>query len=259
MQIRSTFVPYQEDRTAVHAIPVLQDNIIWVWTTANQAVVIDPAIAEPVQHWLKERNLNLVAVLQTHHHYDHIGGTQGLLKTWPNAAVVASSKDLDRIPFQTVSVQDGEEISLMGALLNVMEVVGHTSTHIAYFIPPNKEKNITPALFCGDTLFGAGCGRLFEGTAEEMYLSLQRIASLPEDTQVYCAHEYTESNLRWAYNLRPNDNSIFHRLKHVEKLRKRGETTLPSTISEEKRTNLFLRARNIQEFAELRLDKDNWR
>ncbi len=248
----------EEGPSSIHPIPVLNDNIIWIWTVRNKAVVIDTAIAGPVETWLKEKNLILTAVLQTHHHSDHIGGTKDLINQWPKAEVIASAADLDRIPFQTISVRDQDQISLLNTKVKVLEVAGHTSAHLAYFLPGSDSSHKVPALFCGDTLFGAGCGRLFEGSPKEMYLALQCLGSLPEQTEVYCAHEYTEENLQWAASLFPNDEKIKKRLELVKVLRKNGQLSLPSKISIEKDTNLFLRAKNIEEFTQLRHNKDNW-
>ena len=258
MEATSTAATTDEQRSSIHALPVLQDNIIWIWIKGDQAVVVDPAISEPVKTWLQTRKLSLEAVLQTHHHADHIGGTLELLRYWPNAAVVAAAADRDRIPFQTISVRDSDRISLLDSSVEVLAVAGHTRAHIAYYLPTNKEDREDPALFCGDTLFGAGCGRLFEGTAEDMYKALQRLCCLPAKTRVYCAHEYTEANLRWAAALHPEDVAINERLADVSSRRKLGALSLPSSISEEQRTNLFVRAQSSKELAELRQHKDQW-
>ena len=249
----------EEGPSSINAIPVLNDNIIWIWTVGGKAVVVDPALSKPVENWLREGNFDLAAILQTHHHSDHIGGTKNLLNQWPKAEVIASAGDLERIPFQTISVSDGDEISLLGNQVNIIGVKGHTKAHVAFFLPAKPTSKKTPLLFCGDTLFGAGCGRIFEGSPKDMYLSLQRLSSLPEETEVYCAHEYTEDNLRWARSLYPNDPEIQKRLEKVKRLRAKGLLSLPSKISLEKSTNLFLRAQNLEEFHRLRLHKDNWK
>ncbi len=242
----------------ISPIPVLKDNIIWVWVSGQEAVVIDPSLTEPVKQWLQDRNLNLIAVLQTHHHSDHIGGTEGLTKTWPKAKVIAAKSDRERIPFQTISVSDGDKISLMESKLTVIDVAAHTKNHIAFYLPTERRAQNQPALFCGDTLFGGGCGRLFEGSPEDMYRALNRLASLPSETRIYCAHEYTEDNLKWASALFPNNNQIKNRLHKVSKLRQQGKLSLPSTLSEEKSTNLFLLAKTSQELGKLRKHKDSW-
>lgn len=249
--------PCQSD--GIKPLPVLQDNVVWIWARGREAVVIDPAVAEPVRQWLVDRRLELAAVLQTHHHADHIGGTPDLLRQWPSAAVIAAAADQERIPFQTVSVEPGMQLELLGQPISVIDVRAHTRAHLAYVLPQGCSPELpTPVLFCGDTLFGAGCGRLFEGSAEDMHLALKRLQDLPDDTIVHCAHEYTEGNLRWAHALRPDDQAIAARLSTVQDLRSRGSLSLPSTMGEERRTNLFLRACSVQELRELRLHKDSW-
>ena len=241
----------------IHPIPVLQDNLVWVWVDDRNAVVVDPSISDPVKEWLLNNNLSLKAILQTHHHEDHIGGTQELIKRWPKANVIASKKDLKRIPFQTFSVNNNDIFQLLGSKVKVIEVHGHTYNHIAFFI--SKEKAKDNILFPGDTLFGAGCGRLLEGTPSQMFESLNKLNSLPENTKIYSAHEYTESNLEWAMSLKSNDIFINQRLKLVQKKRENGLPSLPSTLSEERKTNLFLRAKNVEELSILRSHKDNWK
>ena len=244
----------------IHPVAVLNDNIVWVWVNGDQAIVIDPAVAEPIIDWLDKRGLQLFAVLQTHHHSDHIGGTPGLLQRWPSAEVVAAADDLERIPFQTLSVHDGDAIELLGRPVRVMDVHAHTRAHIAYWLPKGASSTSrTSALFCGDTMFSGGCGRLFEGTPADMHRALQRLGSLPPDTLVCCAHEYTEGNLRWAAQQVPNDALITNRLQEVQAKRRSGSLTLPSSIAEEWRSNLFLRATSAEQLGRLRQHKDNWR
>jgi hydroxyacylglutathione hydrolase len=241
----------------IHPITVLQDNIVWVWVHNCNAVVIDPSISSPVEKWLIEKGLTLKAILQTHHHDDHIGGTQNLIKSWPDAKVIASRKELKRIPFQTFSVDDNEIFHLMDSEIKVIEVHGHTNNHIAFYISKTNTKyNI---LFPGDTLFGGGCGRLLEGTPIQMFDSLCKLNSLPENTKIYSAHEYTENNLKWALTLEPNNISIIERLKNVRNKLQNGMSSLPSTLSEERKTNLFLKAENVEQFTFLRKHKDCWK
>ena len=244
----------------IHPVAVLNDNIVWIWVHGDQAIVIDPAVAEPILDWLEMRGLQLVAVLQTHHHSDHIGGTPGLLQRWPSAEVVASADDQERIPFQTRSVRDGDEIHLLGRPVKVLDVRAHTRAHIAYWLPQEAiSTSVNSVLFCGDTLFSGGCGRLFEGTPADMHRALQRLGSLPPETLVCCAHEYTEGNLSWAAQQVPDDAVITNRLKEVQAIRRSGSLTLPSSIEEEWRTNLFLRATSSEQLGRLRQHKDNWR
>ena len=250
---------YEKENFTIHAIEVREDNIIWIWQAGDDVVVVDPAISKPIKQWINTNNLNLHAVLQTHHHSDHIGGTKELLESWPSASVIASKDDIKRIPFQTHSVSSGDELLILGYQIKVIGVPGHTSNHIAYFLS-NKagQEEKCPVLFCGDTLFGGGCGRLFEGSPKEMFDSLCKLKLLPLETKIYCAHEYTEDNLRWANKLFPDDYYIETRMKEISRKRSDHILSLPSSLEEELKTNLFLRAKDIIEFAQLRRDKDHW-
>jgi hydroxyacylglutathione hydrolase len=235
----------------VQLIPVLRDNYVFVLQRDGQAAVVDPAVAEPVIAALERQGLELVAILQTHHHSDHIGGTPQLRRRWPRAEVIAPASEGERIP-QTRGVHDGEQIQLLGQPVQVLAVPGHTRGHVAYHLPESGH------LFCGDTLFAGGCGRLFEGTPAQMQQSLQRLVALPPATRVWCAHEYTEANLRWAAAQAPGDPAIVERLAAVRAARLRGEPTIPSTIALERATNLFVRAADAGELAGLRRSKDHW-
>tara|TARA_Y100001968_G_scaffold163862_1_gene149912 strand:- start:530 stop:1291 length:762 start_codon:yes stop_codon:yes gene_type:complete len=246
----------QNNKFRIYPVNVLKDNIVWIWVFNNEAVVVDPSISQPIKNWLKEKKLNLLAILQTHHHDDHTGGTKELIRQWPKAEVIASKADINRIPFQTISVKDKDELMINGYQITVIEIPGHTKFHIAFHLKNRNNKQ--SVLFCGDTLFAGGCGRLLEGTAENMFLSLKRLNALPPETEIYCGHEYTEANLRWAESLFPNNFAIKKRLELIIKQRKLRITTLPSTLEEERKTNLFIRARDIDEFSYLRHHKDNW-
>ena len=232
---------------------VLNDNVIWLWVKDKSVVVIDPSVHEPVIRYINENNFHLEAILQTHHHSDHIGGTKSLIERWPNVKVIASFKEKKRIPFQNVSVEDGATLNILGEEVKIIEVLGHTSSHIAFFL--NGEN---PVLFIGDTLFSGGCGRIFEGTYQQMYSSLERIKSLPKNTLIYCAHEYTKANILWALSLKPKDQDIKNKLSEVEKKLSLNELTIPFLLHEELKINLFLRAKNLEEFTLLRANKDLW-
>jgi len=243
----------------VSLIPVLSDNYVFVLhgDGPGPAAVVDPAVAEPVVAWLEQRGLELTAILHTHHHHDHIGGAAGLLARWPGAAVIASAADRARIPLQTQGVKGGAALTVLGRAVQVLEVPGHTAHHIAYYLPPQGEGS--GELFCGDTLFAGGCGRLFEGSPEQMHTSLQQLAALPADTRVWCAHEYTEGNLRWAAAEEPTDRAIAERLAAVRAHRAAGQPTIPSSIGLERATNLFVRAADGAELRRRRGSKDLWR
>ena len=234
-------------------LKVLTDNVIWFWKKNNSVVVIDPSVAEPVIKFINENNLNLEAILQTHHHSDHIGGTEELIQKWPNVKVIASIKEKDRIPFQNFSVKNGDKLNILDSEVQIIEVLGHTRSHIAFYL--NGEN---PVLFIGDTLFSGGCGRIFEGTHEQMYASLEKIKLLPKNTLIYCAHEYTRSNLLWALNIKPEDEDIKNKFLQIEKKISLNKLTIPFLLSEEMKINLFLRAKSLKEFIYLRANKDSW-
>jgi len=232
---------------------VLNDNVIWLWEKNKSVVVVDPALHEAVNDYIDQNNLNLEAILQTHHHADHIGGTKELIKKWPKVKVIASEKEKDRIPFQNLSVKDGDKLNILGTEVKVIELLGHTRSHISFFL--NGEN---PVLFVGDTLFSGGCGRIFEGTYQQMYTSLGKIKLLPKETLIYCAHEYTKSNLKWALNIEPNNKEIQNKLLQIEKKTSQKKLTIPFQLDEEMKINLFLKAKNIKEFTYLRANKDLW-
>ena len=238
----------------IFGLPVLTDNIIWLWIEDKSLVVIDPALSGPIKNFIKENNLVLEAILQTHHHQDHIGGTEELIKEWPSAKVIASQKDKERIPFQNNSVKDKDRIKILNKEFRIIELIGHTNAHISFY----SEEFESPIIFVGDTLFSGGCGRIFEGTNEQMYNSIKKIAKLPSNTKIYCAHEYTKSNLLWANNLYPENKFIKKKLLEVEKKISSNELTIPTTLREEMDINLFLGAKNLKEFSFLRAHKDSW-
>ena len=246
-------MPFNKDQY-ITGLPVLQDNVIWLWVKDKSVIVVDPALAEPVIDWIKKRNLNLFAIFQTHHHEDHIGGTPKLINEWPDVKVIASEREKARIPLQNISVKDGDTINVLSKEFKVIEVIGHTNSHISFY---SKDFH-NPILFIGDTLFSGGCGRIFEGTHEQMFKSLKRISLLPINTLIYCAHEYTKSNLQWALEMSPNNFLIKEKLLDVEQKINANKLTIPTTLKDEMNINLFLKAKNLKEFSYLRAKKDNW-
>ena len=211
--------------------------------------MVDPGDAAPVLAWLKQNpGWTLSDILVTHHHHDHVGGVEAL-KRVSGATVYGPAHET--IPARDVALQDNQRISVLGWDFAVYAVPGHTLGHIAFYHPG--------VLFCGDTLFAAGCGRLFEGTPAQMHASLQRLAALPADTRVYCTHEYTQSNLRFAQAVEPDNADIAERVENVNRLRARGEITLPSNLALEKRTNPFLRTAetSVKQKADERNGRDN--
>lgn len=221
----------------ISAIPAFNDNYIWLLQQGHHAVVIDPGDAVAVISKLKALSLNLDAILITHHHSDHINGVIELLHHWP-AKVYAPKRGLYNFPHQSVAENDTVHLDAFGLDLTVMELAGHTLDHVAYYG--------AISLFCGDTLFGGGCGRVFEGTPKQMYEALQRLAKLPEETAVYCAHEYTQQNLKFALSLEPKNPALTQRLANVNIQRQNNESTLPSTIGLELATNPFLRCHKME-------------
>ncbi len=219
------------------AIPAFKDNYIWLMHNGIHAIVVDPGDAAPVINTLNLLQLELHSILITHHHQDHIGGVNELIETYPNALIYAPKNEQYAFKHQPITEPDIISNKALGIELAVLELPGHTLGHIAYYIAYQQQK----WLFCGDTLFGAGCGRLFEGTAEQMLNSLQKLAALPADTQVYCTHEYTLHNIDFAMTLEPNNQALVKRQLDTIKLRNQHQPSLPSTIGLELATNPFLR------------------
>ena len=238
----------------VTAIPAFADNYLWLIHDGQHAAVVDPGDAAPVEAALASLNLTLDAILLTHHHADHAGGVAALVA---GRKIPVYGPAHERIAGVSVPLSEGQSVNLpsLGLNLSVLDVPGHTAGHIAYVAAEQRW------LFCGDTLFAGGCGRLFEGTAQQMTVSLQKFAELPNDTAVYCAHEYTVSNLRFAVAAEPGNAEVAARLDDAQQRRARGEATVPSAIGLEKQTNPFLRYREPAVIASLqaagRLDNDD--
>ncbi len=218
-------------------LPAFNDNYLWLWHTNTHAVVVDPGDGEVVLQALQRLQLQLAAILVTHHHADHTGGVD-MLRTATQAQVYGPAGEA--IPGPFVPLSGGDAFDWQGQRVEVLDVPGHTAGHIAYFVPA---ADTAPLLFCGDTLFSGGCGRLFEGTAAQMLASLDRLAALPGDTQVCCAHEYTLSNLRFALAVEPHNPALQAYHVRCQGLRERGQPTLPSSLAQELAINPFLRSR----------------
>jgi hydroxyacylglutathione hydrolase len=217
------------------ALPAFTDNYIWMLHDGRQAVVVDPGEAAPVIAALQAHRLALAGILVTHHHGDHTGGIEAL-RPLLNGPVWAPARE--RIPEPNLPLTDGASIDVLGWRAEVIDVPGHTAGHIAYLL---QMPGHTPILFCGDTLFSGGCGRLFEGTPAQMYTSLSRLGALDGDTRVCCAHEYTESNLRFALAVEPDNAGLQDYAAHCHRLRAQGQPTLPSRIDTERAVNPFMR------------------
>lgn len=223
----------------IAAIPAFDDNYIWALVRGKECAVVDPGDDAPVTAFLATRGLTLCAILLTHHHGDHTGGVAALAAAWH--APVYGPRD-DAMPQVTHAVQDNAVLDLPAlgiGPLHVLAVPGHTATHIAWWLPDAGRGR--GAVFCGDTLFAAGCGRLLGGTAAQLHASLQRLASLPEDTAVYCAHEYTLANLRFALAVEPGNAALVAREFDAQATRAQGKPTIPSSIAIERESNPFLR------------------
>ncbi|GAB4184349.1 MAG: hydroxyacylglutathione hydrolase [Thalassobaculales bacterium] len=231
-------------------IPVLKDNYVYLAhdrATAATAVV-DPAVAEPVLAELDRRSWRLTTILNTHHHNDHVGGNLALVAA-TGCTVVGPRADAGRIPGIATALGDGDTYALGRSVAHVFDVPGHTRGHIAYWFAEDA------ALFCGDTLFALGCGRLFEGTPEQMWQSLGKLRGLPGHTRVYCAHEYTQANARFALTVEPANATLAARAAAIDAARAQGLPTVPSTLAEEIATNPFLRADQPSLAASLGLDR----
>lgn len=218
-------------------LPAFQDNYLWLLHDGQRALVVDPGDAAPVQAFLAEQGLRLEAILVTHHHPDHTGGVDSLREA-TGAHVWGPARE--QIPEPLTRLQEGDRVEVLGLRFEVFDVPGHTAGHIAYYCP---DVDRTPLLFCGDTLFSGGCGRLFEGTPAQMAASLAKLAALPGGTRVCCTHEYTLANLKFATAVEPGNSQLIHYRQQCEQRRMRGEPTLPSTIALENGINPFLRTR----------------
>ncbi len=226
----------------VYRLPSLSDNYIFLLHDPNRkiAAVVDPAEATPVLHCLTELGAKLTAIFNTHHHSDHVGGNTTLLRQFPDAVVYGGAEDRGRIPGQQIFLKEGDRVSFGDREGSILFVPGHTRAHIAYLFPaasPDEPGD----LFCGDTLFAGGCGRLFEGTPAQMVNSLSKLRQLPDTTRVWCAHEYTLKNLKFAITVDCQNAALQDRFATVTTQRRQHQATVPSTIGIEKQTNPFLR------------------
>jgi len=222
-------------------LSALSDNYIFLLHDPQRhiAAVVDPAEAESVLKQLQDMQADLVAIFNTHHHGDHVGGNRRLIQQFPAVKVYGGAEDRGRIPGQQVFLEDGSRVEFGNRVAEVFFVPGHTRAHIAYYFPP-VESGDFGELFCGDTLFAGGCGRLFEGTPAQMVDSLSKLQALPDNTRVWCAHEYTLKNLQFALTVDGSNTDLQTRYTQVQASRSRGDATIPSILGVEKLTNPFL-------------------
>jgi hydroxyacylglutathione hydrolase len=236
----------------VFPVPALRDNYVWLIHDAasGETAAVDPSVDRPVIDAATARGWPITHILNTHWHPDHTGGNAGIKAATgcPITAPAVAEKvgPVDRI------AAEGDRVTVAGIEAMVWDIPAHTAGHIAYHFED------AGMIFVGDTLFAMGCGRLFEGTAEQMFANMQRLAGLPEDTRVYCGHEYTLANAQFCAHVDPDNRAIADRLQRVAAMRERGEVTLPTTIGEERATNVFMRAADVAEFARLRTMKDSF-
>ena len=219
------------------SIPAFQDNYIWMLNNASgHCLIVDPGEAAPVLDKLKKTQWQPTAILLTHHHHDHVGGVAEILTHYPDITVYGPEETRNKGATEIVS--DGQTIDILGLSFTVFATPGHTLGHVSYFS--------LPYLFCGDTLFSGGCGRLFEGTAKQMFESFQKLNALPAETLVCCAHEYTLSNLIFAHTVYPSNTEIEHYLHKIKELRDNNCSTLPTTLEQERKINVFLMTQDIE-------------
>ena len=237
----------------VEIIPCLQDNYSYliIDENNNSACVVDPGEAKPIVDYLKNKKIKLKYILNTHHHFDHIGGNEYLKKKF-GSIVVGFKKDINRIPEIDVLLEDNQIWKAENFEAKIIHIPGHTSGHICFHFFQEK------LVFTGDTLFSLGCGRIFEGTYKEMFESLNKIKSLPEETKVYCGHEYTLSNLKFCIKYNPENQNLKKKAENIKKKIDNGLPTIPSTIKDELECNIFLRANDLESFSKLRDLKDNF-
>jgi hydroxyacylglutathione hydrolase len=235
------------------AVPVLTDNYAWLIHNgeSGETAVVDPSVADPVLEAAAARGWRLTQILNTHWHPDHTGGNEGIQAA--TGCTIIAPAEAERVSKVDRIVHEGDRVTVAGRESVVWDIPAHTAGHIAYYFEDER------MIFVGDTMFAMGCGRLFEGTAEQMYRNLRRIVDLPEQVLIYCGHEYTLANARFAAYAEPGNNAIAERLAAVSALRDEGKVTLPTSVAQELATNPFVRASDVEEFARLRRDKDSFR
>ncbi len=234
-------------------VPVLTDNYVWLIHNEDigETAAVDPSVSDPVLDAAKARGWSLTQIVNTHWHPDHTGGNQGIKAS--TGCTITAPAEAERVSPVDRVVAEGDRVTVAGREAVVWDIPAHTAGHIAYYFEDEG------MIFVGDTMFAMGCGRLFEGTAEQMYSNMQRIAALPDDVRIYCGHEYTLANARFAEQAEPGNIAVKRRLEVVKLLRDQGKVTLPTTVAQERETNPFVRSTNVEEFALRRAAKDSFR
>ena len=237
----------------IEIIRCLQDNYSYLLIDDTKGIgcVVDPGEAAPIIKYVESNNIELKYILNTHHHYDHVGGNLELKKKY-NSKIVGFKEDKDRIPEIDVLVEDNQKWKGENFEAKIYHIPGHTSGHIAFHFFLEKK------IFTGDTLFSLGCGRIFEGTYEQMFNSLKKIKELPKDTQIYCGHEYTLQNSKFCESIDPNNSNLKSKIEEIKEKIKNGHPTIPSILSDEMECNIFLKAKDVESFSKLRDLKDNF-
>ncbi len=235
----------------VTLIPILSDNYTYILQSENDVAVLDPGESTAIINFLEEKKLIPSIIFNTHHHYDHIDGNAALKKKY-GCKIIAPEKERHRIGNIDQAVSEGDIVTFGDEIIEVMETPGHTSGHICLWAPKSQ------ILFSGDTLFSMGCGRVFDGTVEELFESFQRLKKLPDNTRVYCAHEYTQNNGEFCLSMTPDDPDLIKRMEDVQNLRQQGIPTIPTNIGLEKKTNVFMKATTFEEFKKYRKLKDKF-
>ena len=237
----------------IEIIPCLKDNYSYliIDESNNTACVVDPSEAKPIINFLNKKNINLKYILNTHHHFDHVGGNKDLKKKY-NSIIVGSKDDINRIPEIDILVENNQIWKADNFEAKIFHIPGHTKGHICFYFFKDK------FIFTGDTLFSLGCGRIFEGTHQEMFNSLKKIKNLPEDTKIYCGHEYTLQNSKFCIKHDSSNSNLKKKILEINDKLKNNLPTIPSTIKDELECNIFLRANNLETFSKLRDLKDNF-
>lgn len=235
----------------VTLLPILSDNYTYIIESGGNVGVIDPGEAEPIISFFKKKNIKPSIIFNTHHHYDHTDGNVALKEKY-GCKIIGPEKDKHRIKEMDQGIGEKDTLQFGNEKIEIIDTVGHTSGHICFYFPDSH------ILFSGDTVFAMGCGRLFEGNAEDMYQSFSKIKKLPDNTKIYCGHEYTMSNAQFCLSIEPENEELMKRMADVQKMREEKIPTIPTTLGLEKETNVFMRAKTVQEFKQYRDLKDKF-